>query len=348
MEDPDLAKVADSVFKTSYAQHLVREEAARQIDIWIKWRILPITAILGVAAAFFGWKADTFYTTIQDHLKTLQDAVSDLPAKVKGAQEKLETAAQQVDAAKGLIDTAREAAREGNQAAVDGAKTVSASFDLVRAAGQNVADAQKLLGSANSEVHEARNGVSDLAAEKTRIANELALAGKSLHELQQSQDNLAADVKEKSKEVDGIFERLNNVLPDLRRLRVFHIQVISTGRTVNIVNFADPDGRGIMYEMQFVSFSENLSGAFTSKLNISGRGACIFQQPVTLSINQPYELQNLKQSEMSPNCLPAGVRLTIDATPRVSSNNPTAIRKDLESARFAIVRVDTGVSESGK
>src|SRR3972149_7152443 len=161
----ELVRAADDVLGSSYAKHLIREETQRQVELWIKWRVLPVTAILGAVVALFGWKADSLYTALQARINMIESAVTDLPIKIKGAQDKVEAAANQIEASRNLIDSAREGARSGTLAAQDGARTVQAGLALVQGAGANLIEAQKLLGAANLEVIAAKNSVVQLDAE---------------------------------------------------------------------------------------------------------------------------------------------------------------------------------------
>ena len=65
LNDVDLSEIADELLKTSYAKHLVLEEANRQIEAWIKWRVITATILLGTVAAFFGWKGSSLYEKVE-------------------------------------------------------------------------------------------------------------------------------------------------------------------------------------------------------------------------------------------------------------------------------------------
>lgn len=334
-DDVDLTGIADKLLKTSYAKHLVREEANRQIKSLIKLWLIPVTLVLGAALTFFGLKANT----ISKKADALEDRVTDLDKSADQTATRIAQTTTQVQIAGGLVESARKDADQGSADALEGAKTVQASIGLV----SSTYDATKKV---RDDIETARNDIEALAGQKDKLASDMEMLRNNFTDTSAKEAGLEVRFSNLDGKYSALTQDLNNINPDFKRFRVFRIQVLSTGRSNDVV-FGDPEGNG-SYKMRVDNLekSRGSDDHFLADLDIRGpdNKHCAYAHGIMLQFRNPYSLrENLKGHEETRNCLPEGVKLFIDATPYVPSmgrvSDPQKNTPPL--AQFVFLRVDT-------
>jgi hypothetical protein len=326
LNEIDLSKIADELLKTSYARHLVREEANRQIEAWIKWRIVPAALLLGTVAAFFGWKESSFNKKVEAN----EMKVAELDKRTNESQERINTMKAQLDDTKGLIKDAREAAAAGNQ-------TVLASLGLVKDTSKDVQGVNNLLWDVGNRISKVNTGLSDLESQRKDLDHKLTKAETGIAALSNSQ-------QEFEEEFQSLSRSYQQAAFDFRRFRAFHVQILQTGRPFNNeVVFGDPEGTLGPYRMTLKNLSEEPGSSIHFSFDIEllapdSKELCASEERVMMNVHRPYALSNLK--ERIPGCLPKEVKLFIDATPHVAQSG------EQPTAQFVILRVDTELSGS--
>jgi hypothetical protein len=316
-DGPERVQRADEILATPYARHLIQEETHRQIDAWLKWRVLPLVAVVGAALAFFGWNVKELHSTLTRKLadvSTQSQAMSDTTVRV---QEMVANAAQRVGSAKELIDRADANARIQSD-------TVKESFDLISRSRQSVLDTQTRLAQTNAQVTAAAASAERVVAERDSLTRSLQAATARLETLARNQEGLAKDIEARRTQLDSVSLKFAASLADIRRIRTLQVRFVSAGANPQSIDFDDPDGRG-PYKLTIYELSMPAAGSFSAIVSVQSTETerCVYRARAAFDNRIPFDLSRLSTAAGSAPCLPAGLRMTLHAIPAVAPSDPS-------------------------
>jgi chromosome segregation ATPase len=244
MDKVDLSNVADELLKDPYAKHLIREEANRQIESWIKWRITPTIAILAAVAGFLAWKESAISKKVSAVEDKIESANQKADQTKREADHSLTEICHRLADAKNLTETAGEGAELGNQAITETQQTLVRSFGVVNGTGRNVAEMNHALPNIGDTIAEANRALKAFSDQQDKIESGLRVSSEKADKLEEEQRSVSGEAEEFKVAIEKIMPAL--------RMRVFHEQLLRTGRiTNNVVVFGDSDGeRGLWMKLK--------------------------------------------------------------------------------------------------